>query len=330
MALLQKPDAVRSRNALNHAMPWLARPRRSEPSSGSSRSVDGRAHHRRPVVGPHRRARQPVAPSDPREAPAASCTRWCRAPPSARRPPPPGSACRAKRRAHSRSSQARPPRICTWLDSRWRGSASGSMSTKSMNSGTCASVALPERSSRGITMSTSTRTVAHSWGVKNFGAKAGPFCRARRSCALCACASETANPPASGRAPSILRICRRPVGTSAVFTASPFRDSSAMYVRGAPGQGQDGPGRVLVRVGDERSRVGHEQVLHLVRLRVLVEHRRRGAVAHARGARLVDDVAAGPDAVARLLRRHGRQHLAPHLVDDLAGDQWECFICRCS
>jgi hypothetical protein len=40
---------------------------------------------------------------------------------------------------------------------------------KSTNSGTRASVALPERSSAGITTSARTRTVAHSWGVKNLG-----------------------------------------------------------------------------------------------------------------------------------------------------------------
>jgi len=40
---------------------------------------------------------------------------------------------------------------------------------KSMNSGAFASVALPERSSFGMTMSESTRTVRHSCGVKNFG-----------------------------------------------------------------------------------------------------------------------------------------------------------------
>ena len=75
----------------------------------------------------------------------------------------------SKRRAHSRSSQASPPRIWTLLRSRWDGSASGSSITKSMNSGTRASVALPERASRGITMSASSRTVAHSWAEKNFG-----------------------------------------------------------------------------------------------------------------------------------------------------------------
>ena len=38
-----------------------------------------------------------------------------------------------------------------------------------MNSGTPASVALPDRSSFGMIMSTRMRTVCHSWGVKNFG-----------------------------------------------------------------------------------------------------------------------------------------------------------------
>jgi hypothetical protein len=38
-----------------------------------------------------------------------------------------------------------------------------------MNSGTRASVALPDRSSFGMMMSTSRLIVAHSCGVKNFG-----------------------------------------------------------------------------------------------------------------------------------------------------------------
>jgi hypothetical protein len=38
-----------------------------------------------------------------------------------------------------------------------------------MNSGTPASVALPDRSSFGMMRSTSMRTVSHSWGLKNFG-----------------------------------------------------------------------------------------------------------------------------------------------------------------
>jgi hypothetical protein len=46
---------------------------------------------------------------------------------------------------------------------------------KSMNSGTPASVALPERSSFGMIRSTRTRTVAYSCAVKNFGLNADGF-----------------------------------------------------------------------------------------------------------------------------------------------------------
>ena len=70
------------------------------------------------------------------------------------------------RRRISESSHANPPRIDTFAFS----VASFSASMKSMNSGAFASVALPERSSLGMTMSASTRTVRHSCDEKNFGA----------------------------------------------------------------------------------------------------------------------------------------------------------------
>ena len=58
-----------------------------------------------------------------------------------------------------------------------RASAAPASSTimKSMNSGTPASVALPDRSSFGMIRSTSTRTVAYSCAVKNFGLNAARF-----------------------------------------------------------------------------------------------------------------------------------------------------------
>ena len=79
----------------------------------------------------------------------------------------------------------------------------------------------------------------------------------------------------------------------------------------APGEGQDRPGAVLVGVGDERAAVGHEEVLHLVGLAPLVEHRRPRAVAHAGGAHLVDDLAALADAVVLVLARHGEERVPP-------------------
>ena len=73
-----------------------------------------------------------------------------------------------------------------------------------MNSGTPASVALPERSSFGMMRSTSTRTVAYSCAVKNFGLNATRvLCAVARAacacwCAACASASVQAKPAATG------------------------------------------------------------------------------------------------------------------------------------
>ena len=76
-----------------------------------------------------------------------------------------GTACRSAAGTRGRS---RPGRRAS------RSAASGwSTIMKSMNSGTPASVALPERSSFGMMRSTSTRTVAYSCAVKNFGLNAG-------------------------------------------------------------------------------------------------------------------------------------------------------------
>ena len=90
----------------------------------------------------------------------------------------------------------------------------GASITKSMNSGTAASVALPERSSFGMMRSTSTRTVAHSCGVKNFGLN-GDLAAvvAFRACvaawwACSASAGVHVNPTAAGTAPSALSAFR--------------------------------------------------------------------------------------------------------------------------
>src|ERR1700730_10703819 len=58
---------------------------------------------------------------------------------------------------------------------------------------------------------------------------------------------------------------------------------------GAPCQRDDRHGRVLVGIADEGPSVGHEQVLHLVRLAVAVQNAGLRVVAHAHGADLVND-----------------------------------------
>src|SRR5256886_12467999 len=101
------------------------------------------------------------------------------------------------RSSHSRSSQASPPRtgVC-------RSGSSPSM--KSMNSGTPASVALPERSSLGRIRPPSTRTVPHSCGVNCFGSYGTPRASASRARADASRTDSAAhgNPAASG-APAI-------------------------------------------------------------------------------------------------------------------------------
>src|SRR3989442_13705899 len=82
------------------------------------------------------------------------------------------------------------------------------------------------------------------------------------------------------------------------------------------GQGQDSPGRVLVRLRHERPPVGHEQVLAIVGLAPAVEHRGLGIVPHAGPAELMDDGPARRDAVAVLGAWHGREHLPAHFPDE--------------
>ena len=61
----------------------------------------------------------------------------------------------------------------------------------------------------------------------------------------------------------------------------PFLISSARYSAVRQASAMMRVGRVLVGVADERRGVGDEEVLHLVRLTVLVEHARLRIVAHA-------------------------------------------------
>ena len=82
----------------------------------------------------------------------------------------------SKRFWHSTSSHASPPRIATCR-------AGWSIIMKSMNSGTPASVALPDRSSFGMMMSASMRTSLNSVAVKNFGTNGFAVAAARAACA---------------------------------------------------------------------------------------------------------------------------------------------------
>ena len=154
-----------------------------------------------------------------------------------------------------------------------RSAASGwSIIMKSMNSGTPASVALPERSSFGMMMSTSTRTVAYSCAVKNFGLKAAAVRAA-------ACARlRVLVPPARLRP----RVQAKPAATGADADAAAAASRRLIVVITASPSSAPRRCTRLVRIAsarivhvqflsalrDERPAVGDEQVLHVVRLAV--------------------------------------------------------------
>src|SRR3954465_2913588 len=183
---------------------------------------------------------------------------------------------------------------------------------KSMNSGTFASVAPPERSSRGMMWSTRSLTVGHSCAVKKAGAAGAPnsSSRATARVARSRCAGATPIEAARGARPSTFSASRRFI--SDILECS-FLHLARDVVRRAPGEREDRPRRILVRLRHEWRAVGDEQVLTVVRLAVRVHDRRLRIVAHARAAELVDDLAASRDVVALLLRRHRREDLAAHL-----------------
>src|SRR5258706_15707454 len=61
---------------------------------------------------------------------------------------------------------------------------------------------------------------------------------------------------------------------------------------GAPGERHDRERRILIRIGDQRPAIGDKQILHAVRLAEAIEHGGFRIGAHARGAHLVNNLAA--------------------------------------
>src|SRR3989454_264282 len=122
-----------------------------------------------------------------------------------------------------------------------------------------------------------------------------------------------------------------PASTGTPWRAGPWpaavrrRDASSQrsllhligdVVAGAHRQRENRPRRVLICLRHEGPAVGDEQVLTVVRLAPAVRHGGLGIVPHTRPAQLVDDDAAGGDAVPLLGGRHRREHLTTHLGDE--------------
>src|SRR5882762_3929733 len=86
---------------------------------------------------------------------------------------------------------------------------------------------------------------------------------------------------------------------------------------GAPGERHDRECRIFVRVGDQRRAIGDKQILHLVRLAETIEHGGLRIGAHARGAHLVNNLAArlNPKGILAVDRSLG-PIFAAHGLDD--------------
>src|SRR6476661_5081978 len=153
-----------------------------------------------------------------------------------------------------------------------------------MNSGTPASTAPPERSSRGITMSESTRTVFHSAAVKNLGANALPSAVALKA------------PSTNLRALSSSAVDQKTAAGSAASACTASR-------------------RVLVSLRHERTTVSYEKIFHVVSAAIRVDDGLRWIASHSRRTELMDDFSAARDAVALLLVGHGTEDLSAHLFD---------------
>src|SRR5256884_269192 len=111
---------------------------------------------------------------------------------------------------------------------------------------------------------------------------------------------------------------RRPGGAPRHDASSerPFLHLISDVLARAHRQRENRPRRVLVRLRYEGSAVRDEQILAVVRLAPAVRHGGLRVVPHARAAQLVDDDAAGGDAVPLFGARHRRERLTPHLRDE--------------
>src|SRR5215469_3402458 len=153
--------------------------------------------------------------------------------------------------------------------------------------------------------SASTRRVLYSCAVNAFGLyPAALFSWAAIPCTCCAASNPIG--PIIADAAIAFRSSRRDV--SDISLPHFF----GHVLSGAPSQRDDRECWVLVWIADKRRGVGDEQVLHLVRLAVLVQHRRRRIVAHPNGAEFMNNFAASGNAFAghevRLRLGHGAAH----------------------
>src|SRR5450631_1144134 len=95
----------------------------------------------------------------------------------------------------------------------------------------------------------------------------------------------------------LLRAGQTPLRMTKLNSQASLLRLRKQILRSPPAKRHDGERWILVRVGHKAGAVGHEQILHIVRLAKTVEHRSFGIVPHAGSADLVNNDAAIGDAV---------------------------------
>src|SRR5579883_3448484 len=93
-------------------------------------------------------------------------------------------------------------------------------------------------------------------------------------------------------------FCARFIGLHGGSLEIAFLQFIGKVNAGAPAERHDRPGGVLATGADEGAAIDDEEILDVVRLLELIEHRPLGVVTHAGGAEFVDGPALGQDAVA--------------------------------
>src|SRR5213080_2796821 len=189
---------------------------------------------------------------------------------------------------------------------------------KSMNSGTPASVALPERSSLGMMRSTSRRTVSHSCAVKFFGSYGAPRSSASRASAEASRTDSGAqrNAVASGATAS------RPTAER-LSIASPIVHSSPRFMTSAMCSLVRSESARIVQVGflSACDTNGPPSVTNRFLQSCAWHQRLSTEVFGSSPMRMPPSswmMVPPGDAVAALRGGHGRKHLAAHFRDQRA------------
>src|SRR4030095_13012481 len=180
-----------------------------------------------------------------------------------------------------------------------------------------ASSAPPDFSSFGIIVSQSERIASYCLAAKYLGvyfpAGAAAFSLCTIWCASSAASSGitcSAEPPAAPSA-SVFNTSLREIPCVAIFPplvsvflcalqvcvallfSSQLQSSFSRFIqqifRSPPGKRHDRERRIFVRVRHQRRSIGHENVFHIMRLAISIEHARFWFGAHARGADFVND-----------------------------------------